>query len=38
MDLIGAVCLRAKDYARQCSGLPVTIYLVGSEEGLVLHV
>ncbi len=38
MDLIRAVCRCAKDYARQCSGLPVTLYLVGSEEGLVLHV
>lgn len=38
VDLVRAVCMRAKDYARHCSGLPVTLYLVGSEEGLVLYV
>lgn len=38
MDLVRAVCLRAREYARRCSGLPVTLYLVGAEEGVVLYV
>ena len=34
-DLIQAVCLRAREYAEQCSGLPVQIYLVTSEDGVI---
>lgn len=33
-DLVRAVCLRAKQYAEQRSGLPVQIYLVTSEDGV----
>jgi cobalt-precorrin-5B (C1)-methyltransferase len=34
-DLIAAVCLRAKEQAELWSGLPVRVYLVTSEEGVV---
>lgn len=34
-DLIRAVCLRAREYAEQCSGLQVDIYLVTSEDGVI---
>jgi len=34
-DLIGAVCRRAQEQARQWSGLPVRVYLVTAEEGVV---
>ena len=34
-DLIAAVCERAKQQAEQWSGLPVRVYLVTSEEGVV---
>ncbi|MCI5146151.1 MAG: cobalamin biosynthesis protein CbiD, partial [Candidatus Electrothrix sp. AR3] len=37
-DLIRAVCIRARQYAEQCSGLPVNIYLVTSEDGVLEHV
>ena len=37
-DLIQAVCIRARRYARQCSGLPVKIYLVTSEDGVLFYV
>ncbi|MGD9947066.1 MAG: cobalt-precorrin-5B (C(1))-methyltransferase [Desulfobulbus sp.] len=34
-DLIAAVCQRAKSQAEQWSGLPVRVYLVTSEQGVV---
>jgi cobalt-precorrin-5B (C1)-methyltransferase len=34
-DLVRAVCLRAKQYAEQRSGLPVRMYLVTSEHGVI---
>jgi cobalt-precorrin-5B (C1)-methyltransferase len=34
-DLVRAVCLRAKQYAEQRSSLPVQIYLVTSEDGVI---
>jgi len=34
-DLIDAVCRRAQEQARQWSGLPVRVYLVTAEEGVV---
>jgi cobalt-precorrin-5B (C1)-methyltransferase len=34
-DLVRAVCLRAKQYAEQRSGLPVRIHLVTSEHGVI---
>ncbi|MGR0480557.1 MAG: cobalt-precorrin-5B (C(1))-methyltransferase CbiD [Candidatus Electronema sp. V4] len=37
-DLVRAVCLRAKEYAEQVSGLPVSLYLVTSEDGVVEQV
>ncbi len=37
-DLVRAVCLRAKEYAEQVSGLPVNVYLVTSEDGVVEQV
>ncbi len=37
-DLVQAVCLRAKEYAEKRSGLPVAVYLVTSEQGVVEHV
>jgi cobalt-precorrin-5B (C1)-methyltransferase len=33
-DLVQAVCLRAKQYAEQLSGLPVQVWLVTSEKGI----
>jgi cobalt-precorrin-5B (C1)-methyltransferase len=33
-DLVRAVCLRAKQYAEHCSGLPVSLHLVTSEDGV----
>jgi cobalt-precorrin-5B (C1)-methyltransferase len=36
--LIRAVCRRAREYACSCSGLPVQVYLVTSEQGVVVHV
>ncbi|WP_417913771.1 cobalt-precorrin-5B (C(1))-methyltransferase CbiD [Candidatus Electronema sp. JM] len=37
-DLVRAVCLRAKQYAEQCSGLPVSLYLVSSADGVLEQV
>jgi len=37
-DLIQAVCVRAREYAVKRSGLPVEVYLVTSEDGVVEHV
>jgi cobalt-precorrin-5B (C1)-methyltransferase len=37
-DLVRAVCLRAKQYAEQCSGLPVQVCLVTSENGVIEQV
>ncbi len=37
-ELILAVCLRARQYAVKHSGLPVEVYLVTSEDGVVEHV
>ena len=37
-DLVQAVCSAAQQYAEQCSGLPVSIYLVTSEEGVIEQV
>lgn len=37
-DLIRAVCIRARAYAVKRSGLPVDVYLVTSEDGVVEHV
>ncbi len=37
-DLVRAVCVRAREYAVKRSGLPVTVYLVTSEDGVVEHV
>ncbi|WP_028581917.1 cobalt-precorrin-5B (C(1))-methyltransferase [Desulfogranum japonicum] len=37
MDLITTVCVRAQQQAREWSGLPVSVYLVTSEEGVVHH-
>ncbi|MGX9728728.1 MAG: cobalt-precorrin-5B (C(1))-methyltransferase CbiD [Candidatus Electronema sp. VV] len=37
-DLVRAVCLRAKQYAERISGLPVNVYLVTSEDGVVEHI
>ncbi len=37
-DLIRAVCLKAKEYATNCSQLEVEVYLVTSENGVVEHV
>jgi cobalt-precorrin-5B (C1)-methyltransferase len=37
-DLVRAVCLQAKVFAMQESGLPVDVYLVTSENGVVAHV
>ncbi len=38
MDLIRDVCLRAQKQAEKWSELPVSVYLVTSEEGVVHHV
>jgi len=37
-DLVRAVCVRAGQYAMKRSGLPVEVYLVTSEDGIVEHV
>ena len=37
-DLVQAVCLRAKQYAERLSGLPVHLYLITSEDGVVEQV
>ncbi|MCI5126851.1 MAG: cobalt-precorrin-5B (C(1))-methyltransferase, partial [Candidatus Electrothrix sp. AR5] len=37
-DLVRAVCCKAQQYAEECSGLPVTVYLVTSEEGVIVQV
>ncbi len=37
-DIIRAVCVSARDYAERLSGLPVTVYLVTSENGVIEHV
>ncbi|MCI5212642.1 MAG: cobalt-precorrin-5B (C(1))-methyltransferase, partial [Candidatus Electrothrix sp. ATG2] len=37
-DLVEAVCGKARQYAEECSGLPVTVYLVTSEDGVILQV
>ncbi len=37
-DLVRAVCVKAQQYAEKCSGLPVKVYLVTSEDGVVEHV
>ncbi|MCI5116660.1 MAG: cobalt-precorrin-5B (C(1))-methyltransferase [Candidatus Electrothrix sp. LOE1_4_5] len=37
-DVIEAVCYAAQQYAEQCSGLPVSIYLVTSEQGVIEQV
>lgn len=37
-DLIEDVCEKAREYAMDESGLPVDVYLVTSEEGVVVHV
>jgi len=37
-DLIHCVCEQAKRYAMKRSGLPVEVFLVTSEEGVVAHV
>ncbi len=37
-DLVAAVARRARQQAEEWSGLPVTVYLVTQEEGVVLHV
>ncbi len=37
-DLIEMVCARAKIQAEKWAGLPVSVYLVTSEEGVVCHV
>jgi cobalt-precorrin-5B (C1)-methyltransferase len=36
-DLVAAVCGRAQSQAEHWSGLPVQVYLVTSEEGVVFH-
>lgn len=38
LDLIRAVCLKAGKYAREVSGLPVTVYLVDSSGRVVEYV
>ncbi|MCI5142325.1 MAG: cobalt-precorrin-5B (C(1))-methyltransferase, partial [Candidatus Electrothrix sp. ATG1] len=37
-DLVEAVCAKARQYAEECSELPVTVYLVTSEDGVILQV
>ncbi|MCW5201214.1 cobalt-precorrin-5B (C(1))-methyltransferase, partial [Desulfobulbus sp. F4] len=37
-DLVRAVCLRAKQYAERRSGLPVQVWLVTSEDGVIEQV
>ena len=38
LDLVTAVCRKAKEQAELWSGLPVQVYLVTSEKGVVVHV
>ncbi len=37
-DIVRRVCLKAKVFAMKESGLPVEVYLVTSEDGVVVHV
>jgi cobalt-precorrin-5B (C1)-methyltransferase len=37
-ELIQAVCYTAQQYAKKCSGLPVTVYLITSENGVIEQV
>ncbi|WP_339132845.1 MAG: cobalt-precorrin-5B (C(1))-methyltransferase CbiD [Candidatus Electrothrix sp. GW3-4] len=37
-DLVRAVCRKARQYAKECSGLPVSVYLVTSEDGVIEQV
>ncbi|MCI5168456.1 MAG: cobalt-precorrin-5B (C(1))-methyltransferase, partial [Candidatus Electrothrix sp. GM3_4] len=37
-DLVRAVCNKAQRYAEACSGLPVHVYLVTSEDGVIIQV
>jgi len=37
-DLVHAVCAKAQEQAQEWSSLPVSIYLVTSEDGIVYHV
>jgi cobalt-precorrin-5B (C1)-methyltransferase len=37
-ELIEAVCTRARAYAEKRSRLPVEVFLVTSEDGVVVHV
>ena len=37
-EIVRRVCLQAKVYAMKESGLPVEVYLVTSEDGVVVHV
>ncbi len=37
-DLVRAVCYTAQQYAKKCSGLPVTVYLITSENGVIEQV
>ena len=37
-DLVRAVCNKAQQYAEECSGLPMTVYLVTSEDGVIVRV
>ncbi len=37
-DLVLAVCIKAQQYAEECSGLPVSVYLVISEGGVIAQV
>ncbi|MCW5214768.1 cobalt-precorrin-5B (C(1))-methyltransferase, partial [Desulfobulbus sp. US5] len=36
--LVRAVCCKAQQYAGECSGLPLTVYLVTSEDGVIVQV
>lgn len=36
-DLIEAICHRAKEYAEQVSGIPVTIYLINAQAEVIYH-
>ena len=37
-ELVRAVCGAARQYAERCSGLPVTVYLITSENGVIEQV
>ncbi|WPD21804.1 MAG: cobalt-precorrin-5B (C(1))-methyltransferase CbiD [Candidatus Electrothrix scaldis] len=37
-ELVRAVCRKARQYAEECSGLPVSVYLVTSEDGVIEQV